>query len=456
MALFCTRGERSAMTLRRPPRRKRLGIHLTHVMAWSAAIVVLTSSAAAQQYQADKVDEQARRLSGFTATWLRDPARYAAEKDRLAEYFTKAYFPSMTQYGPKDLESLGKKRYDLFNDFLWKTSNSELQSHLTGLAFDAMRGIAFSRNRNYHPAVRYNAVLVLGMLDKVYGDDRANRKPQPLPEANQLLTQYVDYASNEENRAPASLVVGALVGLERHARFRESLDPQRPEAMTASIRKLLSNEPPLADVDRDVSEWIKLRGAAVLARLGSPGAGGEVHQTLLDLLAGQDGRKMTLDSRCQLVALLALLNYAGASVDAQATADQIIELAADVAQAEAKRAKEFEDVQIGGGFGGGYPGRGGGYSAFGGPLKYDRRLLLVRFGDVRSGLQAVKPVLPADKQAAADTILAALKMATDAAEDKNLIDLDVASKVRIAAREIEQAADPGAPPAVEDPPADKF
>jgi hypothetical protein len=83
-------------------------------------------------------------------------------------------------------------------------------------------------------------------------------------------------------------------------------------------------------------------------------------------------------------------------------------------------------------------------------------MLLARFGDLRSGLRALKPILPAEKQAAADAILVAITKATDAAEDSGLIDLDVAQAVRDAARAMERAANPAAAPAAEDVPEDTF
>ena len=69
----------------------------------------------------------------------------------------------------------------------------------------------------YHPAVRYNAVLIIGMLDKTYA--APGRPPVPLPEGFVKLHTILDAAVKGKQVAPF-LVVGALVGLQRHAASR--------------------------------------------------------------------------------------------------------------------------------------------------------------------------------------------------------------------------------------------
>jgi hypothetical protein len=245
------------------------------------------------------------------------------------------------------------------------------------------------------------------------------------------------------------LLVGALVGLERHAQFHDSLDRQAVAAMTAATMKLASSDAPYADLDRSVAEWIKLQSATILAKLGSAGQNGDVHETLLKLLADD---KLSLDARCQVAALLEMLNYEGATIDGKATADRIIQLTLDVSKDEAKRAKDFVDMHLtGGGFG---FNRGPGRMRFNNPDEpedYDRQVLLMRFGDVQQGLTAVKPMVPADKQGVIDAIIAVIQPAIDAAEDKDIVPLELADKMQKLADDINRAVNPGAAPVTEQP-----
>ena len=81
-------------------------------------------------------------------------------------------------YKPCGLGELGKLRYELFKQYLWNTTNEQLQADLTELARQATGRIVL--NAAYHPAVRYNAVLVLGMLDQQYAIE-GKRPAKPLP-----------------------------------------------------------------------------------------------------------------------------------------------------------------------------------------------------------------------------------------------------------------------------------
>ena len=129
-------------------------------------LLCLSTLASAQQYQADAVDDKARLLGPTAQNCVKDSSRYATDKERFTEYFTKYYFPAMTRFEPNDLAELGDMRYNLFIQYLWKAENEELQSDLTDIAFNAVSRII--TDKKYHPAVRYNAILIVGMLDQQY------------------------------------------------------------------------------------------------------------------------------------------------------------------------------------------------------------------------------------------------------------------------------------------------
>jgi hypothetical protein len=414
-------------------------------------LLCLAGTAVAQQYQADDVDKNAFKNTVVAQNCIKEPTRYAADKDKFTEYFVKFYFPAMTQFGPDDLSKLGDARYNLFSKFLWPSKSEELQRDLTQLAFDAANGIVFSRDKNYHPAVKYNAVLILGLLDDQYADAGGTKHPpKPHVKANEKLVAIVK-AAGDGKHVPPSLLVGALVGLERHAQFHDAFKQTQIDAMTSAVLKLASLNPPAPDLDPQVAEWIRLQTATILAELGTVGPNNQSHIALMKFLADPS---MTLDTRGRVAALFASIKYDGASIDGKATADGMLNFAKEVADAEAKRAQEFQEKQVAtGGGGGGYSpmasrGRGESMRAEVGqsnPNDYDRRTLLARIGDLRRGINALKPVVPADKQPVFDAVLAAIKPVMDAAENKDTVSLALVDKVQKMAGEIQRVAKPSAP-----------
>ena len=366
------------------------------------------------------------------------PNTYASDKQNVLDFFSKYLIPSMTRYEPAELEKLGSSRYILVNQVLWKTTDATMQADVTALVFPALQKIAA---QPYHPAARYNAVLIIGLLDKEYAIDQgANRRPpKPMPEATKFLTVVINSAVSGKP-VPAALVAGAFIGLERHAKYRDGLPRDAVEGMTAAALKIAASDKPLFDVDRDVYAWIRLKAADVLAQLGSVGTNNQVHDALIKMVG--DGR--TIDDRCSTAALFAKIKYDGAKVDGAATAEKMTGLAVAVSEAELKRAQEFRDQRFAGGAGafsggggerGGPPMRGGRFDGGEGgggfvaeePVEdYPRRQVIARLGGLKSGLEKLKPVVPADAQKKFDAMIGAIGPAIDAAANKDTVALNVA------------------------------
>jgi hypothetical protein len=430
------------------------------------AVIVagLATSVSAQEYQADKVDDKASKLGATAQSCVKAADKYAGAKDQFLEYFTNYYFPTMTQFGPEDLAKLGALRYNLFNQVLWATQNEDLQKDLTAAALVAMTKIA--ANPVYHPAVRYNAVLVIGMLDDKYGIAAAGnqRPPKPSKDANGFLIKLISAGLAGRPAVTPPLMVGALIGLERHAQYHDGLDAASIEAMTTAAKTLATTDPPLPDVDGKVAEWIRIEATTVLAKLGTVGPNNEAHDALLKVLADN---KLTLDGRCEVASLLALVNYKDAKVDGKTAVDKLLQLSFDVGQAEDKRAKDFQEQSLSGGGGmimsrgrGGRDAGRGGYGGYTPPTEeqsgYDRKTLLARLGDLRKGLVAIKPVAPTDRAPGVDAVASAMQGVIDAAGNKETIDLDIPDKVHKMFDAIQAAAKGGTATAAAKPAADAF
>lgn len=408
-----------------------------------AAVACATS---AQQYQADEVDENAGKLKLTAEQCVRNPPRYQADKPRFIEFFDKYYFPAMTRFSPDDLGQLGRMRDDLFARFLWVANSEDLQRELTQMAFAKLQPVERNKGKSYHPAVRYNAILIIGMLDSVYPN---TGQPQvPLKEATAELTLIVNAAA-EGKRVPPYLVVGALVGLQRHVKYLDKLDRASAEAIPGAVLKLAGKEVRLPETDTKVMEWIRTQAAQVLAQLGGAGANGEVVAAMTTMIAGETKPKMSLDGRVQVAAMFKQIKLEGAKIDAALTAKALLELAVAVANDEEKEAKAFTDMQLqsgGFGFGGGAGGSGKKsrikFDLQTQEVTLDKRILITRLTDLQTGLAAFKPSAPADQQAVFDAVLGAIKTVLSAATGDQT-DISVTSAVEDMATTVRNAVQPG-------------
>lgn len=454
------------------PIAQRTGCRLLLVSIVLTLLATAASAQEAPQYRTDQIDADASRGQSAARASIKDPARFSTDKAKVDDYFAKSYFPAMTQAGPKEFESLGKLRYELFNTFLRPATHEAFQQDVTQLAYAFMTRVVTAKDPPYHPAVRYNAVLVIGMLDQRYGVEAAgaNKPPQPLPDANTFLVRILGEANKNNPIVTPALVVGSLIGLQRHAQFRQSLTPEAVTAMTDAVLKIATRDEPILEADRETMAWIRVKAAEVLAQLGTVGPDNAIHDALLKLI----NTSRSLDDRCLVAAQLPKINYEGAKVDGKATADIIFKLARDVGDAEKTRATDFEGLRIGGVVGAPPTTRNprSGLDPYGMPEPFARGPLLARAIQLRAGIGAVKPVLPTELQAKADEIIKAIGAVIEAASNKDTGDLVVTERVKAMAKAMELAVpkesdakedlagvlDPGAtateaPPATTDAPA---
>jgi hypothetical protein len=383
------------------------------------------------------VDKAARAFGASAKQWLTNPGAYAADKAHFDDYFIKYYFPDMTHADDADLGRLGESRYNLFKKYLWATTNVQLQQDLTDLAYKEMAKRI--PDPGYHPAVRYNAILVIGMLDEQYAN-APGQTSKPLARATKALTAVVDNATATTSRFPPQITLGAIIGLERHAQLRASLPPEAVTAMTAALVKLASQEQPIQQMEPDAYAWIRLRAAATLARLGAVGEKNSVHNAIVKLASSTK----SLDDRCEAAGLLDKFTYKDVKLDDASTAEPLFALARDLATAEDKRAADFQNLYSGGGTGAPGPRpRGMEFSpGFGGEEQqetYPRRQVLARLTSLRNAIAKVKPSLPTETQKKADDLIKAIDPAKTAASDKKTIELKLAAAIRTMAVAINKA-----------------
>ena len=385
----------------------------------SAAAIVLVSTASsralAQSY--DSIEPtlkgvEARRMRTPVSQAMKDPSAFQANRQVVDRYLKEYYFPQMTQ--PSNLGVLEKLRENLFKQYIRGARVPAASDHVRDLTLTAMRVMA---RKNYHPAVRYNAVLILGALDeKLPGGGGNPTPPVPLPAAAKELLDILEQNELDGVKVPFALKLGALLGLQRHAQY--GISSQDGERLTKVSLALIAKKEPPAELDRDVYNWIRCQAANVLARQFAEGPDAAVRAALTSLIA--DGN-LSLEDRCCVANLLKDMKYeSAAGVDASATVAAMGDLLKSVAIDEAEKAQEYEDEALGTNF-----------ASQPDELepKYQRRRLISRLQSISDGATSLKEALEEEERQKLQGLLATLNPIMAVAHDKGSDDLEITPKV---------------------------
>ena len=251
--------------------------------------------------------------------------RYQNYRDVLDAWYTGWLLPRFTQAESEDPAEL---RQELNRD-LRSCRSDAAHAHIVDLLRRAMTRIC---EMDYHPAVRYNAMLMLGDLNSSEVADGGRTPPVPLLSA---LTVMIDqYEKPEQIDA---VRVAALVGILRHAElapYRPATQPM-PEAgkdrIVEMLLPLMQAADPLEGRSAEGHYWMQRRGAEILGALGKPGPDNVVI-TILAGMMGNEDRPLAL--RCTAAEALARFDMSTTGLDPNAALADLGAVAADAVIAE--------------------------------------------------------------------------------------------------------------------------
>ena len=119
-------------------------------------------------------------------------------------------------------------------------------------------------SEDFHPAVKLNAMLVLGDLN-----DKQPRRGKPNTAEPRKLTQKDLVAYLESHEALSDvLLVGALAGMRRQANWEQ--DPSRKKRI-ANVVVSLVDLPESSKRNKNAVDWIRRQAIDILGTLGLPG-----------------------------------------------------------------------------------------------------------------------------------------------------------------------------------------
>lgn len=214
---------------------------------------------------------------------FRGTADFNAVRADFDRYFNGLAFPLMTQTDEASLEGLGRIRYELLRDIRGTANDSAVRQHVIDellLPF-CTRVMADS---GYHPAVRLNAVVMLGSLNRRDGQ----RNVEPSVPLDTALRALVTLATAQDT--PGYLKAAAFAGILRHVnidgQLKESaMDPAvRDQIINMAISLLETTVPADGTPLTDEQYWLRRQCVQILGAFRVPGADGKILGALKKVL----------------------------------------------------------------------------------------------------------------------------------------------------------------------------
>lgn len=300
---------------------------------------------------------------------------------RFESFFVTKYLPRITQ--PLLRANLPNFREDLFKDFFGKKpGNAGHVETLNKIVADFMYGIARGgrlatlndgkkvyvywrgsnlytlthqdvtksvkslkrSKKNFHPAVRYNAMLILANLNskrqKVLVRSGEPVISEPASPYTRTFTVMLDvamgkpyaptperFAKIEAGPAPDAVRVAALLGLKRHVTAKQDWNDSEQNLIIDEMLSLAA-EQPTGEVG-DGAKWCRRLALEIVGELGFAGKSGHVVGGLDAIIANS---QTPLSVRCAAADALGKLNLAEApeKTDLMTVAGNLAGLARDV------------------------------------------------------------------------------------------------------------------------------
>ena len=193
------------------------------------------------------------------------------------------------------------------------------------------------RSDEYHPAVRTNFTLLIGMLDQK--EEGADESPVivPLPDALPVLVSMA-----RDPKLPDCVHIPALLGVMRHAEF-EMTPAVRKEALVPLLVEIVAAKQPVGGGTVEGHGWMRRRGAEALGAVATKWPEANIPQVAAALQSLIADEEASLVSRSEGAKGVGSLDRAVLNGNAGAIAQSIGGLAVAVA----KRGPVPETAKVG-------------------------------------------------------------------------------------------------------------
>lgn len=263
-----------------------------------------------EQFDKLPVDAALRKLDPKVRASLRDGNFADPQAQSDFDSFYTGYFLSRWT-DQENIRQLHKYRQELANHLRSAVPGAPRKA-LLDTALEFLKRLIVG---HYHPAVKINAMLAIGELNRV---EAIGRDPAvPLPEALPVLLTGV-----ESNKLSEGLHLAAMVGVLRHLAAGISNSDAQEKVYQLLRRQVAADLP--ASPRFSPRAWMVAKAAEGLGSLGIVGDNNQVFTALMKLVAND---KLPFPVRCAAADALSHLDYSSANgiqpVDAAAALAQL-------------------------------------------------------------------------------------------------------------------------------------
>jgi len=259
---------------------------------------VRAEAAASGNYRELAVDQRQKGSLYKVGEILRD-GQFKPGEQKLFDAYYKLY--ALARWSRvENRDQLTKFRNDLSRDLKRPSKTNQVHDYLNALALSYMENLAkpYPPGQCFHPAVRINAMLMIGELNQI--EPTPSVPPKPWSTALPVLLRTL----NDSQQLDA-VKVAALVGVLRHAELGAIESNDAVKAVVAAMVEVLNAESDAAG-SAVGHAWMKARAANVLEFLGNPGDKAQAVAALAVVVAD---KSVPLSTRGAAAEALGALDY---------------------------------------------------------------------------------------------------------------------------------------------------
>lgn len=295
----------------------------------------------------------------------------------LTGWYQNYHFALMTQASMGDIDL---QRLEFIKELTMICTDNSIHSHVVDqIAIPQMTAFL---QENYHPVVKYNAMLIIGQLNsQVVLTDEGRTVPVPLPAALTFMVNAIQSGAETD-----AILLASWIGVLRHVRLNrlnQNIAGSDIVTIAGEAMKLLNQATPPANRSAAGHVWLQRRVIDVLAMIGQ-----DDQKILPKILSIMRDEKAAMSLRLTAARALKYFNYSPSTqVPVESTSnalgtlivricrneiDRVDQEKALAALQEASGVSDTEgDMGMGGamgGMGGAMGGMGGGMGGMGGAL----------------------------------------------------------------------------------------